>query len=64
MLATQKTRINSDGFSRCEEIQQRTNQKQDVEFQILDQLPPSPFVVAWVEQPLSGELLVNDSPGG
>jgi osmotically-inducible protein OsmY len=39
-------------------------EKQDVEFQILEQLPRSPFVVAWVEQPLSEELLVNDSPGG
>jgi hypothetical protein len=36
----------------------------DVEYQILEQLPRSPFVVAWAEQPLSEELPVNDSLGG
>jgi osmotically-inducible protein OsmY len=37
---------------------------QNVEYQILEQLPRSPFVVAWVESPLSEELLANDSLGG
>jgi osmotically-inducible protein OsmY len=39
-------------------------QKREVEYQILEQLPRSPFVVAWVEQPLSEELLIDDSLGG
>ena len=39
-------------------------EKPKVEYQILDQLPRSPLVVAWVEQPLSEELLANDSLGG
>jgi osmotically-inducible protein OsmY len=39
-------------------------EKRKVEYQILEQLPRSPFVVAWVEQPLSEELLANDSLGG
>lgn len=42
-------------------------EKREVEYQILEQLPRSPFVpfvVAWVEQPLSEELLDNDSLGG
>jgi hypothetical protein len=39
-------------------------EKRDVEYQILEQLPRSPFVVAWVEQPLSEGLLINDSLGG
>ena len=39
-------------------------EKREVEYQILEQLPRSPFVVAWVEQPLSEELLANDSLGG
>ena len=39
--------------------------RQQVEYQILEQLPRSPFVVAWVEQPLLSEkLLANDHPGG
>jgi hypothetical protein len=38
--------------------------KRKVEYQILEQLPPSPFRVAWVDQPLSKELLANDSLGG
>lgn len=39
-------------------------EKREVEYQILEQLPRSPFIVAWVEQPLSEELLANDSLGG
>jgi uncharacterized protein YkvS len=39
-------------------------EKRQVEYQILQQVPRSPFVVAWVEQPLSQELLANDSLGG
>jgi osmotically-inducible protein OsmY len=39
-------------------------EKREVEYQILEQLPRSPFVVAWVEQPLSEGLLANDSLGG
>lgn len=39
-------------------------EKRDVEYQILEQVPRSPFVVAWIEQPLSAELLANDSLGG
>lgn len=40
-------------------------EKREIEYQILEQLPRSPFVVAWVEQPLiSEELLANDSLGG
>jgi hypothetical protein len=39
-------------------------EKRKMEYQILEQLPRSPFVVAWVEQPLSEELLANDSLGG
>lgn len=39
-------------------------EKREVEYQILEQLPRSPLVVAWVEQPLSEELLTNDSLGG
>jgi hypothetical protein len=39
-------------------------EKRDVEYQILEQFPRSPFVVAWVEQPLNEELLLNDSLGG
>jgi len=39
-------------------------EKREVEYQILEQLPRSPFVVAWIEQPLSPELLANDSLGG
>jgi osmotically-inducible protein OsmY len=35
-----------------------------VEYQILGQLPRSPFVVAWVEAPRREELLTNDSLGG
>jgi osmotically-inducible protein OsmY len=35
-----------------------------VEYQTLEQLPRSPFLVAWVDQPLSEELLANDSLGG
>jgi hypothetical protein len=40
--------------------------KQEVEYQILEQLPRSPFVVMWEEQPLAlqEELLANDSLGG
>lgn len=38
--------------------------RRQVEYQILEHLPRSPFVVAWVEEPLSKELLANDSPGG
>lgn len=39
-------------------------EKRQVEYQILERLPRSPFVVKWVEQPLSEELLANDSLGG
>ncbi|MGZ9226503.1 MAG: BON domain-containing protein [Anaerolineales bacterium] len=39
-------------------------EKRRVEYQILEQLPRSPFVVAWVEQPLSQELLANDHLSG
>ena len=39
-------------------------EKRQVEYQTLEQLPRSPFVVAWVEPPLSEELLANDSLGG
>lgn len=39
-------------------------EKRKVEYQILEQLPQSPLVVAWVEPPLSKELLANDSLGG
>lgn len=39
-------------------------EKREAEYQILEQLPPSPFVVMWDEQPLSRELLANDSLGG
>lgn len=39
-------------------------EKQQVEYQMLEQLPRSPLVVAWVESPLSEELLANDSLGG
>jgi osmotically-inducible protein OsmY len=39
-------------------------EKRQVEYQNLDQLPRSPFVVAWVEPLLSEELLANDSLGG
>jgi hypothetical protein len=39
-------------------------EKWDVEDQILEQFPRSPFVFAWVEQPLGEELLINDSLGG
>jgi osmotically-inducible protein OsmY len=39
-------------------------EKPEVEYQVLEQLPRSPFVVRWEDQPLSGELLANDSLGG
>lgn len=39
-------------------------EKRQVEYQNLEQVPRSPFVVAWVEPPLSRELLANDSLGG
>jgi hypothetical protein len=39
-------------------------EKRTVEYQILEQLPRSPFIVVWVDQPLSEELLANDSLGG
>jgi osmotically-inducible protein OsmY len=39
-------------------------EKRQVEYQILEQLPRSPFVVMWNEQPLREELLANDSLGG
>ena len=39
-------------------------EKRQVEYQILEQLPRSPFVVTWTEQPLREELLANDSLGG
>jgi osmotically-inducible protein OsmY len=39
-------------------------EKREVEYQILEQLPRSPFVVMWDEQPLREELLTNDSLGG
>ena len=35
-----------------------------VEYQTLEQLPRSPFVVTWAEQPLREELLAHDSLGG
>ena len=36
---------------------------QKVEYQTLQQLPRSPLLVAWVEEPLGEELLANDSLG-
>jgi osmotically-inducible protein OsmY len=39
-------------------------EKRQVEYQILEQLPRSPFLVAWLEHPLNEELLANDSLGG
>jgi osmotically-inducible protein OsmY len=39
-------------------------EKRKVEYQILEQLPRSPLVVAWPEHPLGEELLANDSLGG
>ena len=39
-------------------------EKRKVEYQILEQRPQSPRVVAWVEPPLSEELLASDSLGG
>ncbi|HSL43734.1 MAG TPA: BON domain-containing protein [Anaerolineales bacterium] len=39
-------------------------EKRQSEYQILEQVPRSPFVVTWVEPPLSKELLANDSLGG
>ncbi len=38
--------------------------RRELEYQILKQLPRSPFVVTWDEQPLKEELLANDSLGG
>jgi osmotically-inducible protein OsmY len=48
----------------CEEDVLFPVAERKVEYQILEQLPRSPFVVAWVEPPLSEELLANDSLGG
>ena len=39
-------------------------EKREVEYQILEQLPRPPFVVAWKEQLLREQLLANDSLGG
>ena len=39
-------------------------EKRKVEYQVLEQLPRSPFVVMWEEQSLREELLTNDSLGG
>ena len=39
-------------------------EKLEAEYQILEELPRAPFVVAWIEPPLSTELLANDSLGG
>lgn len=39
-------------------------EKRELEYQILEQVPRSPFVVTWREQPISTELLANDSLGG
>jgi hypothetical protein len=39
-------------------------EQRKVEYQILEQLPRSPFVVMWEEQSLREELLANDSLGG
>ena len=39
-------------------------EKQEVEYQVLEHLPRPPFFVRWNEQPLSAELLDNDSLGG
>ena len=39
-------------------------EKQEVEYQILEQLPRPPLVVAWKEQLLWEQLLANDSLGG
>lgn len=39
-------------------------EKREMEYQILEQLPRSPFLVAWEEQPLREQLLANDSLGG
>ena len=39
-------------------------EKREVEYQILEQLPRSPFVVMWEDQLSREELLANDSLGG
>jgi len=39
-------------------------EKRELEYQILEQLPRSPFVVMWEQQPLREEFLANDSLGG
>ena len=39
-------------------------EKEEVEYQGLEQFPRSPFVVMWEEQSLREELLTNDSLGG
>ena len=39
-------------------------EKRKVEYQVLEQLPRSPFVVMWEEQSLREALLTNDSLGG
>jgi osmotically-inducible protein OsmY len=39
-------------------------EKQEFMYQSLEHLPRAPFVVRWEEQPLSAELLANDSLGG
>jgi hypothetical protein len=39
-------------------------EEQKVEYQVLEHLPRAPFFVRWEDQPLSAELLDNDSLGG
>ena len=39
-------------------------EKQEVEYQVLEHFPRAPFFVKWEDQPLSAELLDNDSLGG
>src|SRR6266498_1597778 len=45
----------------CPDVVLFPNERREVEYQILKQLPRSPFVVAWGEQPLREQLLANDS---
>ena len=39
-------------------------ERRELEYQILEQLPRSAFLVAWEAQALSEQLLANDSLGG
>lgn len=42
-----------------EDVLFSVKRRDDVAYQVLEKLPRSPFVAAWVEQPLSGELLAG-----